>query len=195
MGTGMVLGTVFSVVWTCLTILTARRLTYSKTYLSCGVMMVRFTMTIVFYCLFFLRISVCLTMRVILTTRVRGYFTVRLRTIIFLTFYFSLRIIVYFYSTILVSYLIFCSLRNYFCNTIRFTVLLCGLRTCCYLEMVCISHRVFFLVLFLSSACTWQYLCLCSWSVLFETCSSHPEHVLNLQQALLLTLFQYVPVW
>ena len=67
--------------------------------------------------------------------------------------------IVCFTLTVLVSYLIFCSERIYFYNTNLLIVLLCGLRTYCLLETVCIYQRVFFLVLFLSSAWTWQYLC------------------------------------
>ena len=150
-GMGTVLGTYFSVVLTCLTILTARRLICYRMYFNLGFMMVFFTILITFFCTLFLIILVFLTILVFLMTLVFGTFTVLFLITILVTDYFSFLRIVFVAVNVLVSYFIYFYIFFYFCNTNLLIIFFIGLKTYCFLFTVFISQRVLFLSLFLSS--------------------------------------------
>ena len=93
---------------------------------------------------------------------------------------------------VLVLYLTYCSFFSYFYRMNRLTIFLTGRSTYYLLLTFFISHLVVILVLFLSSAWTWQYLCLCNWSVRSLV---RQVQVLVLQHALFATLDQNVPYY
>lgn len=74
----------------------------------------------------------------------------------------------------------------------RLTIFLTGRSTYYLLLTFFISHLVVILVLFLSLAWTWQYLCRCNWSVRSLV---RQVQVLVLQHALFATLDQNVPYY
>ena len=161
-----VLGTSFSTVLTCFTYLTALLLTYYSTYFNLGLIIVFFTILIIFFATYFCIIFVFLTILVFYTTFDFGLLTIFFFITILLTIYLSFLKIVSILLTVLVSYFICVSIFFCICISIFLTVLDYGLTTCYFLLIVFISQRVRFLVLFLSSVCTWQYLCRWIWSAI-----------------------------
>ena len=108
--------------------------------------------------------------------------------------YFSFLMTVLVSLTVFNSYFIYYSLLVCFYSTSLFTVVLKGRNTYCCLLTTFISHLVFYLKRFLSSACTWQYLwrCIASGRLL----TVHPDLQAPVaQQARVLALLQKVPSW
>lgn len=116
---------------------------------------------------------VFLTVIILGRTYISGLEVICFTILILVCFYFSLRITVFYSLTVFISYLTCVSFLVCFFKTSLLTVFLIGLSTCCYLLTVFISHLVLVLNLFLSSLCTWQYLCLCIWSAKLFCPQSH----------------------